>query len=66
MDFMISFPDSVRVGQFAKKNRSESFIQSRFRLPWKSLEFSLEHDLNLLSESLWERPISTDFPNPEH
>ena len=27
MDFMILFLDSVRVGQFAKKNRSESFVR---------------------------------------
>ena len=26
MDFMIIFLDSVHVGQFAKKNRSESFV----------------------------------------
>ena len=26
MDSMITFLDSVRVGQFAKKNRSESFV----------------------------------------
>ena len=28
MDFMILFLDSVHVGQFAKKNRSESFVRS--------------------------------------
>ena len=29
MDFMILFVDSVRVGQFGKKKRSESFVRFR-------------------------------------
>ena len=31
MDFMICLLDSVRVGQFAKKNHSESFVCSLVR-----------------------------------
>ena len=31
MDFMILFLDTVPVGQFTKKNLSESFIHSRFQ-----------------------------------
>ena len=37
-----------------KKYCDFNIDQSSPTLPWKSLEFSQEHNLNLLSESLWK------------
>ena len=48
MDVMILFLDSVRICQFAKKNRSESFVQSRFRR-------------NVYSGKSWSTVLSSSF-----
>ena len=56
MDFMIIFRDSVRVGQFAKENRSDSFSRDS-----GTTFIAVNHGMPVLSSSFWN-----DHANGQH